>query len=306
MAKVTIIGAGNVGSHTAVYSAWTDLTDLVLLDIDGDKARGVGLDITQAMAMINVDRVVTGTGDYADTAGSDVVVVTAGVARKPGMSRDDLLAINAKVVSSVVREAVKHSPDCILLIVTNPINTMTQLAYEVSGLPKERVIGVAGVLDSARFRSFIAEELDVPASTVRTMVLGDHGADMVPLVGNCKVDGQPISELLSAERIDAIVDRVRHGGSEIVELLKTGSAYFAPGTAVVELLQAILNDSREALPSAVLLQGEYGIEDLYVGVPARIGREGVVAIEEVRLTPAEREALQLSAEHIRARNRLCL
>ena len=301
MSKLSIIGAGNVGAHIAVYAAGKDLADIVLLDRDEGKAKGTGLDITQAMAMANIDRVVRGTGDYADTADSDIVVITAGLARKPGMSRDDLLDANAEIVRSVTREAVKHSPDCILVVVTNPINTMAQLAFEESGLPRHRVIGVAGVLDSARFKAFIAEELSIGASRIETMVLGDHGAQMVPLVDHCKVDGVPIREKISEERIQEIVKRVQHGGSEIVNLLKTGSAYYAPGTATVELLDAILNDHQHTLPCAVLLEGEYNTEGVYVGVPVLVGRKGMEEVVDVHLTEDERRAFELSVAHIRER-----
>ncbi|MDD5329234.1 MAG: malate dehydrogenase [Sulfuricella sp.] len=300
-AKLSIIGAGNVGSHVAVYAAGKDLADIVLLDQNADKARGTGLDITQAMAMANIDRVVTGTGDYAATAGSDVVVITAGLARKPGMSRDDLLEANAGIVQAVTREAVRHSPGCILVVVTNPVNTMAQLAYEVSGLPRERVIGVSGVLDSARFKAFIAEELSVGASRVDAVVLGDHGAQMVPLVDHCQVNGVPIGNLMSPERIAAIVERVRHGGSEIVNLLKTGSAYYAPGTATVELLECILKDRQVTIPCAVYLEGEYGVDGLYVGVPALIGAAGVEKVIQLNLSATEQRDFDLSVVHIRER-----
>lgn len=300
-AKLSIIGAGNVGSHIAVYAAGKDLADIVLLDQNADKAKGTGLDITQAMATANIDRVVKGTGDYADTADSDVVVITAGLARKPGMSRDDLLEANAAIVRSVTREAVRHSPNCVLVVVTNPVNTMAQLAYELSGFPSARVIGVSGVLDSARFKTFIAGELEVAASRVNAMVLGDHGAEMVPLVDHCTVDGIPIAELMSGAQIAAIVERVRHGGSEIVNLIKTGSAYYAPGTATVEVLECILKDRRVTLPCAVYLQGEYGVEGLYVGVPALIGAQGVERVIQLHLSEAERRALEVSVEHIRQR-----
>lgn len=299
--KLSIIGAGNVGSHVAVYAAGKDLADIVLLDQNADKARGIGLDITQAMAMASNDRVVTGTGDYADTADSDVVVITAGLARKPGMSRDDLLEANAAIVRSVARDAVKHSPNCVLVVVTNPVNTMAQLAFEVSGLARERVIGVSGVLDSARFKAFIAEALSVGASRVDAMVLGDHGAQMVPLVDHCLVDGVSIRELMPPEQIAAIVDRVRHGGSEIVELLKTGSAYYAPGTATVELLECILKDRQLTLPCAVYLEGEYGVDGLYVGVPALIGAVGVEKVIRLHLSETEQRDFDLSVAHIRER-----
>lgn len=299
--KLSVIGAGNVGAHIAVYAAGKDLADIVLLDQNADKARGTGLDITQAMATANIDRVVKGTGDYADTADSDVVVITAGLARKPGMSRDDLLEANAAIVRSVTKEAVRHSPNCVLVVVTNPVNTMAQLAHEISGFPSERVIGVSGVLDSARFKTFIAGDLGVAASRVNAMVLGDHGAEMVPLVDHCTVDGIPIAELMPAAQIAAIVERVRHGGSEIVNLLKTGSAYYAPGTATVELLECILKDRRVTIPCAVYLQGEYGVEGLYVGVPALVGARGVEKVIQLHLSDAERADLEVSVEHIRQR-----
>lgn len=299
--KLSIIGAGNVGSHIAVYAAGKDLAEIVLLDRNGDKAKGTGLDITQAMALAGIDRVVRGTGSYEDTAGSDVVVIAAGLARKPGMSRDDLLSANAAIVREVTREVVRHSPNCLLVVVTNPVNTMAQLAFETSGLPRERVIGVAGVLDSARFKAFIAAELSIGASRVEAMVLGDHGDQMVPMVDHCSVDGIPIRELMSQERIEAIVDRVRHGGSEIVNLLKTGSAYYAPGTAAVELLECILKDRRVTIPCAVLLQQEYGVKDLYVGVPALIGARGIEKVITLRLSEGERRDFERSVAHIRGR-----
>jgi malate dehydrogenase len=299
--KLSIIGAGNVGAHIAVYAAGKDLADIVLLDQNADKAKGTGLDITQAMATAGVDRVVKGAGDYAETADSDVVVITAGLARKPGMSRDDLLEANAAIVRSVTREAVKHSPNCVLVVVTNPVNTMAQLAYEISGFPSERVIGVSGVLDSARFKTFIAGELGVAASRVNAMVLGDHGAEMVPLVDHCTVDGIPIAELMPAEQIAAIVERVRHGGSEIVNLLKTGSAYYAPGTATVEVLECILKDRRVTQPCAVYLQGEYGVDGLYVGVPTLLGAHGVEKVIQLHLSETERRELDVSVAHIRQR-----
>jgi malate dehydrogenase len=299
--KLSIIGAGNVGSHIAVYAAGKDLADIVLLDRNVDKAKGTGLDITQAMALAGLDRVVRGTGDYADTAGSDVVVITAGLARRPGMSRDDLLGANAEIVRAITREAVKHSPDCVLVVVTNPVNTMAQLAHEVSGFPRERVIGVAGILDGARLKSFIAEELGVGASRVAALVLGDHGDQMVPMIDHCTVDGVPIRDLMSPEQIAAIMHRARHGGSEIVNLLKSGSAYYAPGTAAVELLECILKDRRITVPCAVRLQQEYGVDGLFVAVPALIGAHGVEKVIKLQLSDAERRDFDLSVAHIRER-----
>jgi len=304
--KVTIVGAGNVGSHAAVCTVSTGLADVVLLDQNVDLAKGKALDITQSMSLSEFDNVVIGTGDYKETANSDVVIVTAGVARKPGMSRDDLLDINATIIESVVNQAVKYSPECILIIVTNPINTMVQLAYEVSGLPKNQVIGMAGVLDSSRFKMFIAQELQIGSSQVETMVLGDHGALMVPLVDHCTVKGKPIRNLLEESTIDKIVNKVQHGGSEIVKLMKHSSAYYAPGISVVEMVKAILNDSHKMLPCAVLLEGEYEIDDLYVGIPAKLGKKGVEEIVEISLSGKESNAFLESVKHIRKRTEALL
>jgi len=304
--KITIIGAGNVGSHAALCTVSMGLADVVLLDQNSDLAKGKALDITQSMALSKYDNVVTGTGNYKDTVNSDVVIITAGVARKPGMSRDDLLDINATIIESVVGQAVKYSPNCILIIVTNPINTMVQLAYEVSGFPKNRVIGMAGVLDSSRFKMFIAQELQVGSSQIKTMVLGDHGDLMVPLVDHCTVKGMPIRSLLDASVIDKIVKKVQYGGSEIVKLMKHSSAYYAPGISVVEMVKAILSDSHEVLPCAALLQGEYEIDDLYVGIPAKLGKKGVEEIVEINLSGAENNAFQESVRHIRVRTETLL
>jgi len=301
MEKITIIGAGNVGAHAAVSAATLELGNIVLLDQNADLAKGKALDITQSMALIQSDVVVTGTDNYKETADSAVVIVTAGVSRKPGMSRDDLLLTNAAILESVVSQAVKYSPDCILIVVTNPINTMVQLAYDVSGFSKERVIGMAGILDGGRFKYFIAQELGIGASEVVTMVLGDHGELMVPLQDHCQVNGQPIAELLSEERIEAIVNRVQHAGSEIVALLKTGSSYFAPGLAVIQMAKSILRDDHKTMPCAVYLEGEYGIDGAFVGVPVVLGRNGVEKIIEIHLSDKESEAFNLSVEHIKER-----
>ncbi len=264
-------------------------------------AKGKAIDITQSMALVQSDIIVTGTDDYKDTAGSDVVVITAGVSRKAGMSRDDLLFINAEIIESIVKQVVNYSPDCILIMVTNPVNTMVQLAYDVSGFSKERVIGMAGILDGARFKYFIAQELNVSASEVVTMVLGDHGELMVPLEDHCQVNGQAISELLSRERIELIVTKVQHAGSEIVNLLKTGSAYFAPGLAVIQMVKSILRDDHKTLPCAAYLEGEYGVKGVFVGVPAVLGSNGIEKIVEIQLTEKETCAFKLSVEHIRER-----
>ena len=301
MEKITIVGAGNVGAHAAVSAATLELGNIVMLDQNADLAKGKALDITQSMALIQSDVIVTGTGDYADTAGSSIVIITAGVSRKPGMSRDDLVNINADILESIVTQVIEYSPECILIVVTNPINTMVQLAYEVSGFDKQRVIGMAGILDGGRFKYFIAEELGVAASEVVTMVLGDHGELMVPLEDHCQVNGQPIAELLSRERIEAIVKRVQHAGSEIVNLLKSGSAYFAPGLAVIQMAKAIIRDEHKTMPCAVYLDGEYNTSGAFVGVPVVLGRNGIERIVEIHLSDKEAEAFDLSVAHIKER-----
>ena len=301
MDKITIVGAGNVGAHAAVSAATLELGHIILLDKDADLAKGKALDITQSMAVSHSDIMVSGTGNYEDTAGSDVVVITAGVPRKPGMSRDDLLDINADILESIVTQVAKYSPECILIVVTNPITTMVQLAYKVSGFSKERVIGMAGILDGARFKHFIAQELNVGASEVMTMVIGDHGALMVPLKDHCQVNGQPIAELLSHQQIENIVSRVQHGGSEIVNLLKTGSAYFAPGLAVIKMVKSILRNEKKTLPCAAYLEGEYSTNGLFVGVPVVLGRQGVEKIVDIHLSEKEAISFRSSVEHIRER-----
>ncbi len=301
MEKITIIGAGNVGAHAAVSAATLELGNIVLLDQNADLAKGKALDITQSMALIQSDVIVSGTGDYKETADSAIVIITAGVSRKPGMSRDDLLHINADIMESIVKQVVEYSPDCILIVVTNPINTMVQLAYEVSGFAKDRVIGMAGILDGGRFKYFIAQELNVGASEVVTMVLGDHGELMVPLEDHCQVNGQPIAELLSRDRIEAIVNRVQHAGSEIVNLLKTGSSYFAPGLAVIQMAKSIIRDEHKTMPCAVYLEGEYGVDGAFVGVPVALGRKGVEKVVEIHLSDKESDAFKLSVKHIKER-----
>ncbi len=300
MQKITIIGAGNVGAHAAVSAATLELGNIVLLDKDADLAKGKALDITQSMALFHNDTIVSGTGDYHDTANSDIVIITAGVSRKPGMSRDDLLEINANILISVVNQVIKYSPECILIVVTNPINTMVQMAYETSGFDKSRVIGMAGILDGGRFKYFLAKELNVGASEITTMVLGDHGDLMVPLEDHCQVNGQPIAELMPRERIEAIVNKVQHGGSEIVNYLKA-SAYFAPGLAVIQMAKAIIRDEHKTLPCAVYLQGEYGVDGAFVGVPVVLGRNGIEKIIEIHLSQKESEAFNLSVKHIKER-----
>lgn len=297
--RVTVIGAGNVGATTAQRIIETGLADVVLVDVVDGLPQGKALDLAEAAPVVGYDVRVTGTTDYADTAGSKIVVVTSGLARQPGMSRDDLLARNAEIVGTVVRRAVEVSPEAILIIVTNPLDAMCHVAMRASGFPRERVIGMAGVLDSARFRHFIADELDVSVRDVRAFVLGGHGDTMVPLPRHSTVGGIPVTELLPAERIDAIIERTRNGGAEVVALLKTGSAFYAPAAAVVEMVEAILLDRRRILPCATHLEGEYGINDLFVGVPVILGNGGMEQVIEISLTADERAALAASASAVR-------
>lgn len=293
--KVSIVGAGNVGATAAHWIASKELADVVLIDIIDGVPQGKGLDLLEAMPIEKRDSHVIGTNDYADTANSDIVVITAGLPRKPGMSRDDLLATNYKIMSDVVGNVVAKSPNCILIIVSNPLDAMAQAAFRQSKFPRERVIGMAGVLDSARFRAFIAEELKVSVENVTAFVLGGHGDTMVPLPRYSTVAGIPITELMSAERIEELVQRTRNGGAEIVKYLKTGSAYYAPSAAVTEMAEAILKDKKKILPCAVYLEGEYGIKGYYVGVPCKLGSKGLEQIVEIKLTAEEDAALKKSA-----------
>jgi len=297
--KVTVIGAGNVGATTAQRIVETGLADVVLVDIVEGLPQGKALDLAEAAPVVGYDVKITGTNDYADTAGSKIVVVTSGLARQPGMSRDDLMAKNAGIVDSVVRQAAAASPNAIIIVVTNPLDAMCHVAMQASGFPRERVIGMAGVLDSARFRHFIAAELDVSVRDVRAFVLGGHGDTMVPLPRYSTVGGVPITELLSAERIAALVDRTRNGGAEVVALLKTGSAYYAPAASVVEMTESILLDRRRILPCAAYLQGEYGYDGLFVGVPVILGDGGMEKVIEITLTDDEKAALDHSAAAVR-------
>jgi malate dehydrogenase len=294
-----VVGAGNVGATTAQYIVERELADVVVTDVVDGLPQGKALDLLEAGPVHGYDCRLVGANDYAGTAGSDVVVITAGLARKPGMSRDDLLYKNAEIVGGVVDEIVRRSPDAILIPVTNPLDAMAQLAWRRSGFPRERVIGMAGVLDSARFRAFIAEELRVSVENVTAFVLGGHGDTMVPLPRYSTVAGIPITELLPQERIEALVARTAGGGAEIVNLLKTGSAFYAPAASVVEMVEAILKDKKKILPCAAYLDGEYGIRGLFVGVPVKLGRGGIEQIVQIRLTPGEQEALQRSAEAVR-------
>jgi malate dehydrogenase len=292
---VTVIGAGNVGATTAQRIVEQDLADVWMVDIVEGLPQGKALDLAQAAPVIGHDMVVQGTNDYADTAGSDVIVVTSGLARQPGMSRDDLMVKNAGIVRSVVEQSVAYSPEAIVIVVTNPLDAMCHVALEASGLPSHRVVGMAGVLDSARFRTFIAMELGVSVTNTFAFVLGGHGDTMVPLPRYSTVGGVPITELLTPERIEAIVARTRDGGAEVVALLKTGSAYYAPAASVTQMVDAILNDRHMVLPCAAYLEGQYGVDGLYVGVPTKLGKDGVEGVIEIALTDAERAQFAASA-----------
>ncbi|HEY7446346.1 MAG TPA: malate dehydrogenase [Vicinamibacterales bacterium] len=297
--KVTVVGSGNVGATAARSIADKELADVVLVDILEGVPQGKGLDILEACPVEGSDSRVLGTNDYAETANSDIVVITAGLARKPGMSRDDLLMKNYEIIKGVTEQIVRHSPQCIIIPVTNPLDAMAQVVYRVSKFPRERVVGMAGVLDSARMRTFIATELNVSVENVHAFVLGGHGDTMVPLPRLSTVAGVPITELLSKEAIDRISTRTANGGAEIVKLLGTGSAYYAPGSAVVEMVEAILKDKKKILPCAVYLQGEYGITGLFVGVPVKLGARGVEQIFEIKLAADEQAALNKSAAAVK-------
>ena len=297
--KITVVGAGNVGGTTAQRLAEKNLYDVVLVDIAEGIPQGKALDISQAGPVCGYNTRVIGTNDYTATAGSSIAVITSGMPRKPGMSRDELLATNAKIVKSVVTELVARSPEIILILVTNPLDAMVHVARRVSGLPKSRIIGMAGVLDSARMRTFIAEELNAPMTDVQAMVLGGHGDTMVPLPRYTTVRGRPVSELMSNEKLEAIVKRTRDGGAEIVGLLKTGSAFYAPSASAVAMVEAIHKDEKQVMPCAVLCEGEYGLNNVIVGVPVKIGRGGAEQIIEYELTSDERAALETSANAVR-------
>lgn len=297
--KVSVIGAGQVGATVALRIAEGDLADVVLLDVLEGIPIGKALDMYEAAPVAGHSRRVVGTNDYVDTAGSDIVVITAGIARKPGMSRDDLQKVNAEIVDQVVEKSVAVSPDAFLLMVTNPLDVMTELAYRRSGLDSGHVFGMAGVLDSSRFRCFVAAELDVAMEDVQATVLGGHGDDMVPLPRFCTVSGIPITELLPPETIERIVERTRKAGGEIVQYLKAGSAYYAPSAAVFQMTEAIVKDKKRVLSACVRAQGQYGLSDQYVGLPAKFGRAGVEEIIELRLSEEELAALHQSAAHVR-------
>jgi malate dehydrogenase len=297
--KVSIVGSGNVGATAAHWIASKELADVVLIDIIEGVPQGKGLDLLEAMPIEKRDSYVIGTNDYADTANSDIVVITAGVPRKPGMSRDDLLNTNYKIMSDVVSKVVQHSPNCILIVVSNPLDAMAQAAYKLSKFPRERVIGMAGVLDSARFRAFIADELKVSVENVTAFVLGGHGDTMVPLPRYSTVAGIPITELIAPDRLAQVVQRTRDGGAEIVKYLKTGSAYYAPSAATTEMVEAILKDKKKILPCAAYLEGEYGIKGLYIGVPVKLGTKGIEQIIQIKLTSQEQAELNKSAEAVK-------
>jgi malate dehydrogenase len=297
--KITVVGAGHVGATLAQRLADNEMGDVVLIDILEGVPQGKGLDMLESGPIVGYDSVVTGTNDYKDTAGSEIVIITAGVARKPGMSRDDLLKTNMNIVGECTRKVVEHSPDCMLIIVSNPLDAMCHVAHKLSGFPRERVFGMAGVLDTARFRAFIAMELNVSVESVNAFVLGGHGDTMVPLPRYSTVAGIPITELLTQEQIDRLVKRTRQGGIEIVNFLKTGSAYYAPSAAAAEMVESILKDKKKVLPCAAHLQGEYGIHDLFVGVPVKLGAKGMEQIIEIKLTPDEKAALERSASAVR-------
>jgi len=296
--KITVVGGGNVGGSAAINLAMKELGDVVLVDVVEGAPQGKGLDMAQTGPIEGYDVAITGANDYAPTANSDVVVITAGLARKPGMSRDDLLYANYEVVKSVTENVAKHSPNAILVLVTNPLDAMCTVAHHVSKFPKHRVVGMAGVLDSARFRTFIAMELGVSVENVTAVVLGGHGDTMVPVVRLSNVSGIPLTELIPADRLAAIVDRTRNGGAEIVKHLKTGSAYYAPSAAAVEMVESILKDKKKVLPCAALLEGEYGVHGLFVGVPVKLGRKGIEKIYEMQLNAEEKAMLAKSASAV--------
>lgn len=297
--KVTVVGAGNVGATLAQRLVDRELADVVLIDILEGIPQGKGLNMLEAGPIVGYDSRIIGSNSYADTANSDIVVITAGIARKPGMSRDDLMNANSKIVGECTRNAIAQSPDCILVVVSNPLDAMCHVAFQTSRFPGERVIGMAGVLDSARFRTFIALELDVSVENVNAFVLGGHGDTMVPLPRYSTVAGIPITELLPREAIDRLVKRTREGGIEIVNYLKSGSAYYAPSAAVADMVESILKDKKKILPCAAMLAGEYGIRDLFIGVPAKLGARGIEQVIEIRLTPDEQAALERSAAAVR-------
>ncbi|MQF64641.1 malate dehydrogenase [SAR202 cluster bacterium AC-409-J13_OGT_754m] len=296
--KVTVVGAGNVGATAAQLIHRLGYADVILVDIVEDMPAGKALDMQESAPLIGSDAKIIGSNSYEDTEDSDLVIITAGIARKPGMSRDDLLLTNMNIIGSVTREVVKFSPHCLIMVVSNPLDAMCQHAFEVSGFPKHRVFGMAGVLDTARFRTFISEELNVSVEDVHAYVLGGHGDDMVPLVRYTTVGGIPITELLDQEAIDRLVQRARQGGAEIVSLLKTGSAYYAPAASITEMTEAILLDKKRILPCCTYLEGQYGINNLCMGVPVKLGANGIESVIEITLTDEEKAAMDRSAASV--------
>jgi len=297
--KITVVGAGNVGASCAQRLAERGYADIVLVDIIEGMPQGKALDMLESGPVVGFDSRVIGTNGYEETAGSDIAIITSGVPRKPGMSRDDLVLTNMKIVEGVTQELVKHSPNCIIIVVANPLDAMAQLAHKVSKFPRNRVMGMSGILDTARFRTFLAQELDVSVEDVAAYVLGGHGDTMVPLTGMATVGGVPITEVLPQETISRIVERTVKGGGEIVALLKTGSAFYAPSAGVVQMVDSIVLDKKRILPVAAYLQGEYGINGVFVGVPAKLGKNGIEQIIEIKLTPEEDAALKKSADAVR-------
>ncbi len=297
--KISIVGAGFVGSTCAHWAASKELGDVVLIDINGDAAKGKALDLFEASPVEGFDSNVLGGSDYELTKDSDVVVITAGLPRKPGMSRDDLLATNSKIVKECAQNVAKYSPNCVLIIVSNPLDAMCHVAMSATGFPRERVIGMAGVLDSARFRSFVAMECNVSVEDVQGFTLGGHGDTMVPMPRYCSVGGIPLTQLISKERIDSIVDRARKGGAEIVELLKTGSAYYAPAASAIQMVEAIVRDKKRILPCAVYLKGEYGVNDLFCGVLAKLGANGLEAVPLLEMNAEEKDMFGKSAAAVK-------
>lgn len=297
--KITIVGAGNVGATAAHWAASKELGDIVLVDVVEGIPQGKALDLMEAAPVEGYDCKITGTNSYEDTAGSDLVIITAGIARKPGMSRDDLLNTNFKIVSSVAENIARYSPNAIIIVVSNPLDVMAYAAYKASGFPPNRVFGMAGVLDSARFRTFIALELGISFEDVSAFVLGGHGDDMVPVISYSYAGGIPVEKLIPAERLAAIVERTRKGGAEIVNYLKTGSAYYAPAASTIQMAESVLKDKKRILPVAAYLNGEYGHKDIYTGVPCIIGGNGVEKVLEIELKPEEKAALEKSIQSVR-------
>jgi malate dehydrogenase len=297
--KISIIGAGNVGSSAAYRALELNLANVVLLDIVDGLPQGKALDMTQMMSVSGSSSRIHGTTDYLDTKDSDIVIITSGLARKPGMSRDDLINTNTKIIKDVTEKVVQYSPNCIIIVVTNPLDAMTYVSYKVSGFPKERVVGMAGILDAARFKAFLSLELDVAVSKIDTLVLGGHGDDMVPLKNYTSVSGVPIRQLIQNNRLEEIIQRTRDGGAEIVKLLKTGSAFYAPGVSSIEMAESILKNQNKILPCCTFAEGQYGISDQFLGLPVILSSSGVKQIIEIELTPDEKKELEVSASHVK-------